>query len=120
MYHNNINLSLTFLGFFLITNVFGAPGTSGLAKNQTSDKIQGKIVFSPKIRHCTLECQIQNKHRILDNKLHRDRNNSTFSKILPQHRKNFNKEITENNTIALGYNFPSDDPKFGKLENLLC
>ena len=57
MYHNNINLSLTFLGFFLITNVFGATGVSGLAKNRT---------------------------------------------------------------IALGYNVPSDDPKFGELENLLC
>ena len=99
MYYNNINLSLTFLGFFLITNVFGAPGNE---------------------RRCTLECQTQNRHRILDNKLHRDRDNGTFSKILPQHRKNLNKEITENNTIALGYNYQSDDPKFGKLENLLC
>ena len=34
MYHNRIDLILTFLGLFLITNVFGAPGT--LAKNQTS------------------------------------------------------------------------------------
>ena len=87
MYHNNIDLSLTFLGFFLITNVFGAPGASGLAKNQTSDKIKGKIVFSH---------------------------------ILPQVRKNANKEVTENNFIALGYNVPADDPKFGELENLLC
>ena len=36
MYHNNIDLILTFLGLFLITNVFGAPGASSLAKNQTS------------------------------------------------------------------------------------
>ena len=36
MYYNNIDLSLTFLGFFLITNVFGAPGASSLATNQTS------------------------------------------------------------------------------------
>ena len=34
MYHSRIDLILTFLGLFLITNVFGAPGT--LAKNQTS------------------------------------------------------------------------------------
>ena len=34
MYHNKIDLIVTFLGLFLITNVFGAPGT--LAKNQTS------------------------------------------------------------------------------------
>ena len=43
MYYNNINLSLTFLGFFLITNVFGAPGASSLAKNQTSATNKGKI-----------------------------------------------------------------------------
>ena len=51
MYPNNIDLSLTFLGFFLITNVFGAPGTSSLAKNQTSDKIKGKIgnIFSQRL-----------------------------------------------------------------------
>ena len=36
MYHKNIDLILTFLGLFLITNVFGAPGASSLAKNQTS------------------------------------------------------------------------------------
>ena len=36
MYHNRIDLILTFLGLFLITNVFGAPGASSLAKNQTS------------------------------------------------------------------------------------
>ena len=36
MYHNNIDLILTFLGLFLITNVFGAPGASSLAKNLTS------------------------------------------------------------------------------------
>ena len=87
MYYNNINLNFTFLGFFLITNVFGAPGAW---------------------------------HRRLDQKLHRERDNITFSKILPQHRKNVNKELTENNIIALGYNIPSDDPEFGKLENLLC
>ena len=33
MYRNNINLSLTILGLFLIENVLGAPGDSGLAKN---------------------------------------------------------------------------------------
>ena len=43
MYPNNINLSLTFLGFFLVTNVFGAPGASSLAKNQTSATNKGKI-----------------------------------------------------------------------------
>ena len=41
-----------------------------------------------------------------------------------KHQKNLvvaiNKEVTENNTIALGYNVPADDPKFGELENLLC
>ena len=36
MYHNRIDLILTFLGLFLITNVFGAPGASSLATNQTS------------------------------------------------------------------------------------
>ena len=36
MYHNNIDLIATFLGLFLITNVFGATGASNLAKNQTS------------------------------------------------------------------------------------
>ena len=36
MYHNRIDLILTFLGLFLITNVLGAPGASSLAKNQTS------------------------------------------------------------------------------------
>ena len=36
MYHNKIDLIVTFLGLFLITNVFGAPGASSLAKNQTS------------------------------------------------------------------------------------
>ena len=35
MYHKNIDLSLNFLGLFLITNVFGAPGASSLSKNQT-------------------------------------------------------------------------------------
>ena len=35
MYHNNIDLILTFLGLFLITNVFGAPGASSLSKNPT-------------------------------------------------------------------------------------
>ena len=88
MYYNNINLNLTFLGFFFITNVFGAPGAW----------------------HQSLK---------LNAKLHRERDNITFSKILPQLRKNVNEEVTENNTIALGYNYPSDDPKFGKLENLL-
>ena len=43
MYPNNINLSLTFLGFFLVTNVFGAPGASSLARNQTSAINKGKI-----------------------------------------------------------------------------
>ena len=37
MYHNRIDLILTFLGLFLITNVFGAPGASSLAQNQTSN-----------------------------------------------------------------------------------
>ena len=36
MYQNNIDLILTFLGLILITNVFGAPGASSLAKNLTS------------------------------------------------------------------------------------
>ena len=35
MYHKNIDLILTFLGLFLIANVFGAPGASSLSKNQT-------------------------------------------------------------------------------------
>ena len=43
MYYNNISLSLTFLGFFPIINVFGAPGASILAKNQTSATNKGKI-----------------------------------------------------------------------------
>ena len=30
MYHKNIDLILTFLSFFLITNVFGEPGASDL------------------------------------------------------------------------------------------
>ena len=30
MYHKNIDLILTFLSLFLITNVFGAPGASNL------------------------------------------------------------------------------------------
>ena len=79
--------STKFADSHVITSIFGAPGASSLARNQTSDKIKGKIVFSH---------------------------------ILPQVRKNVNKEVTENNYIALGYNVPSDDPKFGELENLLC
>ena len=39
MYRNNINLSLTFLGLFLIENVLGAPGDSSLAKNHGELKI---------------------------------------------------------------------------------
>ena len=38
MYHINIDLILTFIGLFLITNVLGAPGASSLAKNQTSTR----------------------------------------------------------------------------------
>ena len=53
MCQTNINLSLTFLGFFLITNVFGAPGASSLAKNQTSTTNKGKIdkPFSQMLPH---------------------------------------------------------------------
>ena len=40
MYHKNIDLILTFLGLFLIRNVFGAPGSSSVAKNQTSTSIE--------------------------------------------------------------------------------
>jgi hypothetical protein len=36
MYHTNIDLILTFLGLFLITNVLGTPKTSNLARNPTS------------------------------------------------------------------------------------
>ena len=80
MYPNNIKLSLTFLVFFLITNVFGTPGASSLAKNQTSTtEINRKIG-------------------------------------IPEIRKFLNKKRTENNTIALGFNEPSDDPEFGELE----
>ena len=39
MYHNNIDLILTFLGLFLIKNVLGAPGNSSLAKNHGELKI---------------------------------------------------------------------------------
>ena len=39
MYHNSINLSLTFLGLFLIKNVFGAPECSSLAKDDGELKI---------------------------------------------------------------------------------
>ena len=38
MYHNNIDLILTFLGLFLIKNVFGAPGALNLFKNQTNTR----------------------------------------------------------------------------------
>ena len=36
MYHNNIDLILTFIGLFLITNVIGTPEASNLAKNPTT------------------------------------------------------------------------------------
>ena len=39
MNRNNINLSLTILGLFLIENVLGAPGDSGLAKNHGELKL---------------------------------------------------------------------------------
>ena len=91
MYPNNINLSLTFLGFFLITNVFGAPGASGLAKNQTSTTNSEKVDIP-----------------------------RSFSAHLPQLRKDMNKILTENDNIALGYNVPLGDPRFGELKILLC
>ena len=108
MYYNNINLNLTFLGFFLITNVFGAPGAWQQSLDKTLDSDRENIRFSK-----ILPQLIKNVNKEVTE-------NMTFSKILPQLRKNVNKEVTENNTIALGYNVPTDDPKFGKLENLLC
>ena len=89
MYPNYINLSLTFLGFFLITNVFGAPGASTLAKNQTSTTDSEKVDIP-----------------------------RSFSAHLPQLRKDTNKMITENDTIALGHNVPLGDPRFGELKIL--
>ena len=89
MYYNNINLSLTFLGFFLITNVFGIPGALSLAKNQTSTTDSEKVDIP-----------------------------RSFSAHLPQLRKDTNKMITENDTIALGHNVPLGDPRFGELKIL--
>ena len=50
MYHNRIDLILTFLGLFLITNVFGAPGATSLAKKSTSKEATQKSIESIDIR----------------------------------------------------------------------
>ena len=46
MYHNRIDLILTFLGLFLIKNVFGAPGATSLAKKSTSKEATQKSIES--------------------------------------------------------------------------
>ena len=58
MYHNRIDLILTFLGLFLITNVFGAPGATSLAKKSTSKEATQKSIASIDIRELLTGDQI--------------------------------------------------------------
>ena len=103
MYHNNINLSLTFLSLLLIRNVFGAPEALSLAKNQTS---------------ATTKRGVSMMKRFYD-KL--DAKNDTHTKRdVLQMKRFYSKLYTENDTIAVGVAYQPDDPKFGELENSFC
>ena len=50
MYQNRMDLILTFLGLFLITNVFGAPGATSLAKKNNSKEVTQKSIESIDIK----------------------------------------------------------------------